>query len=188
MSGELDENLVERIDELERRKISGEYHRYTGARRDPLSGAGARAHGGRWNPRDICATIYLATPREACAGEARRAAQALATTPEVMLQAPFLLHTVLATDIAVLDLAGPDALERVGLTITDLTDDDWTACQSVGHAAWFLGFQGILAPSASGTGVVLAAFEGRLGLDQLTVARSEPFTPDLYTSLAQKRP
>lgn len=184
MSGELNESLVERIDELARRKISGEYYRYTGARRDPLSGAGARAHGGRWNPRDICAAIYLATPRAACAGEARRAAEALATAPEVMLRAPFLLHTVQATDVAVLDLTDPDALEHVGLTTADLIDDDRTACQSVGHAAWFLGIQGILAPSASGTGLVLVTFEGRLELPQLAITSSEPFTSELYTSLA----
>lgn len=183
MSDELDENLVERIDELDRIPVTGIYHRYTSARRDPLSGAGARAYGGRWNPRGICATIYLATPRESCAGEARRAAEALGTTPEIMLQAPFLLHTVQATDLAVLDLSDPNALERVGLTTADLTDDDWTACQAVGHAAWFLGFQGILAPSASGTGVVLAAYEGRLDLHQLTITKSEPFTPAIYRSL-----
>lgn len=183
MSAELDENLVERLDELDRLQVSGEYHRYTGARRDPLSGAGARANGGRWNPRGIYPTIYLATPRASCAGEVRRAAEALGTTPDVMLQAPYLLHTVHVANIAVLDLSDPQAMDHVGLTDADLSDDDWTACQAVGHAAWFLGFQGVLAKSASGTGVVLAAFEGRIELPQLSVVASDEFTPMLYATL-----
>ncbi|MBB2975094.1 RES domain-containing protein [Microbacterium endophyticum] len=184
MNGELDENLVERIDELPRRAISETFHRYATSRRDPLSGAGARAFGGRWNPRDIFGAIYLATPIDACAGEARRAASALATTPETMLEASYLLHTIAVDDVLVLDLTDPEVLEKLGLTLADVADDDWTACQSVGHAAWFLGFQGVLAPSASGAGLVLAAFEGRLELHQLAVKDSVPFTPHLYRSLS----
>ncbi|MGH2824591.1 MAG: RES domain-containing protein, partial [Thermoleophilaceae bacterium] len=32
--------------------------------RHPLSGAGARSLGGRWNPRESFATLYLALERE----------------------------------------------------------------------------------------------------------------------------
>lgn len=167
--------------------ISETFHRYSTARRDPLSGAGARAFGGRWNPRDIFGAIYLATPVGACAGEARRAATSLATSPEVMLEAPYLLHTVEAHDVLALDLTDAAIMEKLGLTLADIADDDWTACQAIGHAAWFLGFQGVLAPSASGAGLVLAAFEGRLEFHQLTVASSTPFTPALYQSLARQQ-
>lgn len=30
----------------------------------------------------------------------------------------------------------------------DIYGDDWSACQAVGHAAWFLHVQGILVPAA----------------------------------------
>jgi RES domain-containing protein len=185
LSSELDEALVERVDELPRSAISATFYRYATARRDPLSGAGARAFGGRWNPREIFGAIYLASSRSACAGEARRAAEAIGTSPEVMLQAPYLLHTIDAREVLALDLTSPDIMETVGLTPADIADPDWTACQAVGHAAWFLGFQGILAPSASGAGTVLAAFEGRLDFHQLTVNRSVPFTAALYDDLVR---
>ncbi|RII99110.1 RES family NAD+ phosphorylase [Clavibacter seminis] len=184
MSDQLDEDLVERLNELTPRIVSGTYYRYSSARREPLSGAGARAFGGRWNPRGLFPAIYLAEPKESCAGEARRAAEALGTSAEVMLEAPFMLHTIEVNEVSVLNLTTDEALEHVGLSREDIADNDHTACRAVGHAAWFLGFQGVLAPSASEVGFVLAAFEGRLDMRHLRVDQSEPFTPALYSTLA----
>lgn len=181
MSG-LDEDLVQRVDQLGQTVWTGTTHRYTAARRDPLSGAGARLFGGRWNPKDIFATIYLAKPVEACLGELARAATSQGVTPEVMLRANYLLHDIEVSDLPVLDLRTDAALLHVGLTTADIQDPDWTACQSVGNAAWFLGLAGVLAPSATGEGWVLAAFEIRAD-PHLTVTNSSPFTADLYASL-----
>lgn len=186
MSAGLDEDLVERIDGMPRSLFTATCFRYSGVRRDPLSGAGSRSFGGRWNPREIFGAIYLATPAQTCALEAQRAANGLGTTPEVMLEAAYLLHTVEVREVQVLDLRASQHLEMVGLTPADLLDDDWTACQSVAHAAWFLDYQGVIAPSASGRGFVVAAFEGRLDLHQLSVKESQPFTTDLYLELQNR--
>lgn len=183
MTAALDDDLVQRIDHLGHTTWTGTAYRYTASRRDPLSGAGARLFGGRWNPKDIFATIYLASPVEACAGEVERAALALGTVPEIMLKAPYLLHTVEAKSLRVLDLRGEPALAQVGLSMADILDDDWTACQTVGHAAWFLEIQGILVRSASGAGMVVAAFESHLTSGQLSVTQSQDFTPDLYATI-----
>lgn len=80
--------------------------------------------------------------------EVERAAQAASTTPEKMLEASYRLHTIEATDLAVLDLITSDAREAVGLEDDDIYGDDWSACQAVGHAAWFLHVQGVLVPAA----------------------------------------
>ena len=181
MSG-LDEDLVQRVDQLGQAHWSGQTHRYTAAKRDPLSGAGARLFGGRWNPKDIFATVYLAVPLNACLGEVSRTAASQGTTPEVLLQADYRLHTIDVSEIPVLDLRSDEALTHVGLTRSDLEDPDWTACQSVGNAAWFLGHAGVLAPSATGEGNVLAAFETRASAF-LIVSGSESLTPDLYRRL-----
>jgi RES domain-containing protein len=179
----VNEELVDKIDELNTTSIEGEFFRYTSARRDPLSGAGARAFGGRWNPKDICSTIYLAQPKNACAGEVDRAAKANNVTAHAMLRASYVLHTVTVKPLQIIDLTVAENLDHVGLTDSDIADDDWSACQAVGHAAWFLGIQGVLAPSASGRGAVLAVYENRIGLGQLAVSQSEAFTPELYDRL-----
>lgn len=62
----------------------------------------------------------------------------------------------------------------------DIDDDDWTACQAVGQAAHFLNFGGVLAPSASGAGLVLAAFENRVGPGRLSLRETQPLTYELY--------
>lgn len=59
---------------------------------------------------------------------------------------------------AVLDLRTDEALAAVGLNGAALAASDRRVCQAVGDAAHFLGYEGILAPSATGAGQVLAVF------------------------------
>lgn len=182
----LDEDLVQRVDQLGYTTWTGVAHRYTTASRDPLSGAGARLFGGRWNPKDIFATVYLAVPLAACLGEVERTARSQGTTPEVMLLAKYFLHTIGIEAIPILDLRTDEALAHVGLTRADIEDPDWTACQSVGNAAWFLGHAGVLAPSATGEGVVLAAFETKAS-PFLTLSESEALTPERFNSSRESK-
>ena len=179
----LDDELLQRVDTLGSVTWSGVTYRHTTARRDPLSGAGARLFGGRWNPKDIVATVYLATPLGTCLGELERVAQSQQTDVATMLRAAYRLHTIVVSDVPVLDLRTPGALGAVGLSLADISDADWTACQTVGHAAWFLGLGGVLAPSATGRGLVLAAFESHIGPGQFEVQASEQLTPERYDEL-----
>ncbi|MFV1365889.1 RES domain-containing protein [Mycolicibacterium elephantis] len=183
MSGSLDEGLVQRIDARGHTPWSGECFRYTTARRDPLSGEGARRNGGRWNPPLLFPAIYLADSTQACMVEVERAAQANSTTAEDMLTVPYRLHTVRVEDLAVLDLRTEEAQEAVGLEIDDIFGDDWAACQAVGHAAWFLHMQGVIAPSAGGIGLVITAYELRTRPGQVVVQDSTDLTPDLFRRL-----
>jgi RES domain-containing protein len=77
------------------------------------------------------------------------------------------LHIITVHALQVLDLTVTHALQAVGLTIEDIQAADQTPCQRVGQAAHFLGFQGIRAPSATGIGYVIAAFEPQLSAGQL---------------------
>lgn len=185
MSDALDERLVQRIDARGTIQWSGTCFRYTGAHRDPLSGEGARRFGGRWNPPLLFSAIYLADSAQACMVEVERAAQTASTTAEKMLEAAYRLHTVDATDLAVLDLTTPEAREAVGLEDDDIYGDDWSACQAVGHAAWFLHVQGVLVPAAGGIGLVITAYEQRTRPGQLQLSRSEDLTPALYRTLRE---
>lgn len=177
-----DEQLVRQVDRLGATPWTGVAYRYTAAPRDPLSGTGARLFGGRWNPKDAFGTVYLATPLAACLAELERAAQAQQLTVPDLLTIPYRLHTIAVTGLNLLDLRRPAALRAVGLTRADLADPDWTACQAVGHAAWLQGLSGLIAPSATGAGDVIALFENRMGT-AVTVESSEPLTPTRYAEL-----
>jgi hypothetical protein len=63
---------------------------------------------------------------------------------------------------SLLDLRPTTAQEFVGLSAADLSSDDPNACRAVGEAAYAAGREGVLAPSATGCGDVLAVFLERL--------------------------
>lgn len=85
---------------------------------------------------------------------------------------PRTLHTITVTGLVVLDLTSAEALAAVDLTAADLVGP-WPACQAVGAAAQFLGLSGVVAPSSTGSGVVIAAFETHVRSGQLVLAHSE---------------
>jgi RES domain-containing protein len=177
----LDEDVVQRVDDLGTGTWSGTVYRHATAGRDPLSGAGARLNGGRWNPRDLCSTIYLAQPLRACLAELDRLAEAAGVSTSNLLRAPRSLHTISVRDVSLLDLRGEDALQYVGLSLDDIRDDDRTACQTVGNAAFFLEMARVVAPSATGEGLVIALFETRLTAGQLRVVDTVELTESTYT-------
>lgn len=176
----LDEEVVQRVNDLGTTRFTGTTYRHTSAGRDPLSGVGARLYGGRWNPAGVCSTIYLAQPRSTCLHEFDRVAEANGLDPVTMLRSPRMLHTIEVRDLPVLDLRDPKDLGYVGLFPDDIADDDWTACQAVGHAAYFLDMSGVVAASATGHGLVLAAFEARVGTEQLTLTASTALDEGTY--------
>lgn len=180
MSVPLDEDVVQQVNDAGSTPWSGTVHRYTAAEYEPLSGEGAYKFGGRWNPRRIFPTIYLARPLSASMGELRRLAEATSVDPQALLRRGYVLHDIEVVDLPVLDLRTPAALAFVGLSVDDIADDDWAACQSVGHAAWFLEYAGVLAPSATGDGHVLAAFEHRIQPGQIAVLESRPLDLETY--------
>ncbi len=179
MTGELDEQLLDAVKAIGPTIWSGRTFRYTTARRDPLSGEGARLYGGRWNPPDLFPVVYLAVPEAACMRELERAAADNHLDVATQLQVPYMLHTIRVVDVPVLDLHAEETRESLGLELEDLTGR-WDACQPVGHAAWFLEFAGVLAPSATGAGLTLALFAHRTTPDQIQVESSQALTFDLY--------
>lgn len=80
---------------------------------------------------------------------------------------------------ALLDLTDPEAVKAVGLEEGNLRADDAALCQDVGEAAHHLGREGVLAPSATGEGVVLAIFVERL----LPASRFEVVSTTVWESV-----
>jgi RES domain-containing protein len=82
--------------------------------RDPLSGEGARRHGGRFNPRGLPA-LYTSLSVVAAIREAN----------QVGTLQPTLLVSYRADVSPVFDATDPDALARHGMTPAGLADDGW---------------------------------------------------------------
>jgi RES domain-containing protein len=167
-------DLSQVLDDLGATSWTGDAYRHTAPQYHPLSGTGAAALGGRWNPKGV-STIYLAMPKEACVAEFIRMAEGQARGVSSFL--PRDLHTVAVRGLDVLGLDDEERLARVGLGLRDIQASNRSACQEVGEAAHYLGLQGVLAPSATETGLVLAVFERNMRRGQLELVESEPIGP-----------
>ena len=159
-------HLVDAIDRLDPVPFEGEAYRHIASKWHPLSGAGARSQGGRWNPPESFATLYLALSKETAVEEFRRMASRNGRSPdEFVPRRLYRIHLELST---VVDLTGeemPGSLADLNFQTSDLT-----ATQGVGEAAQYLGREAIRAPSAAGIGEVLAVFIDRLQQDSVVEA------------------
>lgn len=150
------QRLSGRVAELGSTPLSTQAYRHVSTGRDPRSATGARVHGGRWNPPDSFAVLYLGLDERTVIDEFYRLARRQRVPPAGFL--PRELHRFDARLEAVLDLRGPEAREAVELTDRRLKSDDPALCQEIGAAAHALGLEGLVAPSAAGDGTVLAVF------------------------------
>lgn len=150
----------------------GKLWRHVRHGRDPLSGTGARIQGGRWNPPDSFSVLYLAADPATVIAEFQRLAGRQGIDPSAFL--PRAMYSYDVNLSALLDLTRPESRGAVGLPESDLRSDDLTACQAVGEAAYVCRRSGVIAPSATGVGVVVAVFPDCLAPeDQLTAGDYE---------------
>lgn len=85
------------------------------------------------------------------------------------------LHEVEVANLDVLDLRSAEALAEVGLSMNHIESPDWHPCQAVGEAAHLIGAQGLMAPSATRLGFVIAVFEPHLRSGQIRLVATRPF-------------
>jgi RES domain-containing protein len=148
--------LVARVDAIEAASFDGYAYRHVSQERDPRAGTGARLTGGRWNPRDSFATLYLALELPTVVAEFYRLAERQTLTPTEFL--PRAVYRFEVRLERLLDLRGADARSALELTDERLRASDAAYCQKIGAAAHTLGREGVIAPSATGKNTVLAVF------------------------------
>jgi RES domain-containing protein len=166
------EDLLARVERLGAVALETTALRHVSVGRDPCSGTGAKIHGGRWNPPNSFATIYLALEEATLFAEFERAARRQGLAPDDFL--PRDLHRLAVKLTAVLDLRESAAREAIRLTEHELRGDNREPCRAIGRAAHDLGLEGVLAPSATGSGTVLAVFPDDLAPGSvLTILSSE---------------
>jgi RES domain-containing protein len=152
--------LVALVDALGASTVETVAFRHVSVGTNPRSGTGARIHGGRWNPPNSFATLYLALDRETVIAEFERAAQRQGLTPNQFL--PRELHEFKVRLSAVLDLTTAEAWQQLQLDEAELKSDDPIRCREIGEAAHYVGLEAVMAPSSAGPGIVLAVFLERL--------------------------
>ncbi|MGH9041358.1 MAG: RES domain-containing protein [Acidimicrobiia bacterium] len=106
--------IAQAADSLGPTTWSGVAFRHTSPRRNALAGSGAAISGGRWNAPGT-STIYLASPRETCLAEFGRMAEGQGRGASSFL--PRALHTLIVTELVVLDLFTAGAMASVGLAL-----------------------------------------------------------------------
>ena len=170
---DLDRGLVRALDRLPPRTWAGTVLRHHAPRYGALDGQGARINGGRWNPPDSFAVVYTALEPGTIDAEFARLTRRTGLPARAFL--PRRIAIIDARLARVLDLTDAGTRRRLGVTLAQLTDDDWSRTQGIGQAAQFLGYEGVLAPGADG-GTTLAVFPGSLSAgSQLTVASEEAY-------------
>ena len=152
-----------RVDALDPIALSTQAFRHVAEGRHPLSGAGARLHGGRWNPPESFSTLYLALEHGTTISEFHRLAARQGRAPEDFLPRRMYRYGVVLSSM--LDLRDVEVRASLDLSDTELKANDAAKCRLIGEAAHYLGLEGILAPSAAGEGTIIAVFFDRLRAD-----------------------
>lgn len=152
----MDRDLLRALDHLSRGSIELTVYRHTSLAYQPLSGDAARRSGGRWNPPASFPVVYTATDVATVDRELARSARRAGLSIHKM--SPRRLATIAVRLTRVLDLTQREVLDALGSSTAALIDEDPTLSQRIGEAAHHLGYEAILAPSATGNGIVLAIF------------------------------
>lgn len=136
--------------------FTGQAWRQLGPRHSPLSGEGARLHGGRFNPPESFPVLYLCRSLPCAAAELARMGERQSIGIEALL--PRTLYRYEVSLLRVLDLTVEETRWAVDIEHDVLVRSNWSACQDLGAIAHSLSIQAINSPSATGIGEVLAIF------------------------------
>lgn len=118
----------------------------------------ANTRGARWNPPGLAA-IYVSLERDTAVAEGQHAIDLQPLRPRAARRVLYEMHLALGQ---VLRLT-PDRLSKVGLTMGHVRDLDFEPCRRVAAEVAWLGWDGMLVPSArhSGLNVVVLLNEMR---------------------------
>lgn len=154
--------------------------------RDLLTGEGSRRVGGRWNGPGSFPTVYLAQSIEGSIAETLGVPGVYGFDPSSRL--PLTLVALEAHLEAVLDFTDPRVRRALSVTLKTMNTCDWrndnsagreAITQALGRAAFRLGVQGIIVPSAvRRTFKNLNVFPAHLGpRARLSILRSDRLPP-----------
>lgn len=145
-----DPDLLDRLQAIEPGPYEGIVFRHMFGDHPPYR---ENTRGARWNPPDVSA-IYLSIERQTALAEGDHM---LAVQP-VRPRSRRTIYSVRVTLRSVLDLRVTGQLEALGIGPEELAGDDHAACRKVGGAVAWLGYDGLLVPSARSNGSNLVIY------------------------------
>ena len=126
--------------------------------------------GARWDPGSFD-VLYTSLAREGALEEIHFH---LSRQPVFPSKGRSVLHRIAVRTRNTLNLADLAAVAELGVSIASYAELAYQRTQEIGDAAAFLGFDGILAPSARWDCLNLIIFSDCVGPDDLRVLDSEP--------------
>lgn len=165
--GARDLELLDALDAMQRGEFEGSVWRIVREGRDPLQGSPA---GARWDPGTLD-VICTSLERDGALAEIHFHLSRQPVFPSGLRS---LIHRIKVRASRILRLGDMDILERLGIDRIRYKDLEYGRTQAIGDAAAFLGFDGLIVPSARRRCDNLVLFTDRLDHAALLVEESEP--------------
>jgi len=168
-----DPELLDALDAHAGVAFEGEVWRIVREGRDVLQGS---APGGRWDPGTfdvLCASLA----REGALEETHFH---LSRQPVFPSRLRAVLHRIAVSTRRTLKLADLSAVAGLGVSVEGYGGLDYARTQEIGDAAQFLGFDGVIAPSARWRCGNLVIFTDCFAAGELTVVERDPVDWDAW--------
>jgi RES domain-containing protein len=161
-----DIELLDALDAHPGVAFAGEVWRIVRQGRDPVQGYPAAA---RWDPGTFD-VIYTSLQREGAMAEIYFQLSRQPVFPSKLVS---VLHRISIRTKRTLKLTNLEAVERLGVTKDRYGELSYERTQAIGDAAAFLGFDGIMVPSARWECLNLVLFTDRFSPEDLTIEDKE---------------
>lgn len=161
-----DLGLLDAVDGFQREPFQGSVWRVVREGRDPLQGARSRS---RWC-NDSFDVLYTSLERDGAVAEIFAL---LSSQPVFPSKIRSFAHRLSIRATKVLRLADLPTLAKLGVDIDRYRERIYRRTQEIADAAYFLGFDGLIAPSARWPGLNLVVFTDRLSPDDMTSEESD---------------
>jgi RES domain-containing protein len=158
--------LLDALDAQPGAAFAGQVWRIVRQGRDPVQGYPA---GARWDP-GLFDVIYTSLAREGALAEIHFHLSRQPVFPSKLIS---VLHRISVRTARTLRLADAAALEPLGVAAARYGDLDYQRTQEIGDAAFFLGFDGLIVPSARWDCQNLVLFTDRFGPGDFAVEAGE---------------
>lgn len=158
--------LLDAIDACPKQRFEGIVWRVCREGRDPLLASSAR---GRWSNERV-ETLYTTLAANGAIAEVHAL---LASQPVFPTRVRFFLHSISVQCKRVLKVPTLEEIAAFGVDAGRFKLREYDRTQEIADAAHFLGFDGLLVPSARWDGANLVLFTDRLAPSEMTLKRSE---------------